>query len=297
MQAVYFLIVVLILNTVLFFMGNKVYFGKYSRVSLDYDAYLLADSHGMPLGNILEKCGIYNFSMSSDSYDDMYIKLKFLLDKTDVETIYITADDHTLSPYRETGNTDRSKIFRTEKEFDNHYEYIKSRYIKRYLVFSQPKCLTVIISFILSKTKNGIKSAIGIKPGKTKSWAELSIDDRIKNAGGRMTGQFPSVNYSINVELSLLGIITICKQNNIRLIGIKFPLSSEYITILGDKTYGADTILRANGIDVLDYKNLFIDKSEYFADQDHLNELGGKEFAEILLENSNEERRNLEIIF
>jgi hypothetical protein len=262
-------------------MDKKLYSDEYSHFSLEYHAYLLSDSHGATLSNMLEKYGIYNFAIPSDSYVDMRRKLEFLLSNhVEINTIYIVADDSPLSLYRETSNNhDRSIIYSTPKQFDHYYEYITNRYIKNYLVLAKPKALGIIRSFILSK----IKDSIGIKTRPSKTWSELSVDDKIKAARDRAKVQFPSTNHSITLEQSLLDIIRICNQNNIRVVGIKFPLSSEYIRVLGDKAYGTDRILQSHNIEVLDYKNLFVNNDTYFEDQDHLNETGARQFVTLLI--------------
>ena len=61
----YFLIVLIIINVVFSFLINALYAGNYKDHSLDFDSYLLADSHGVSLKNFTEKYGIYNFSEGS----------------------------------------------------------------------------------------------------------------------------------------------------------------------------------------------------------------------------------------
>jgi hypothetical protein len=123
---------------------------------------MLADSHGVPLSNMLEQYGIYNFSFGSDSYFDMYRKIKFLSGKTNVRRIFISADEHTLSPYREkTNNMDRSLIYASKKEFKSNYMYIKEKFIKKYIVFFQPKIGDVIQSYMFSKLKNAFMGGGG----------------------------------------------------------------------------------------------------------------------------------------
>jgi hypothetical protein len=257
------------------------YSDKYTHFSLAYSSYLLADSHGEPLSNLTEKYGIYNFSYSSDSYFDMYRKLSFLLNKTKIDTIYIVADEHTLSPYRErTNNLDRSLFYSTPREFDNYYEYFKVTYIKKYLVMLQPKVRDVIQSYMYAKVKNIITP----KQNQPKSLTAMSMEDRIKTAEARVLGQFPSQKSSADLEATLLKIIHTCKENDIRLIGIKFPLSSEYMSALGNKTYNVANILKSKGITILDYNNVFMYNNEYFIDADHLNEKGGIAFMKLLSE-------------
>ncbi|MDR3171872.1 MAG: hypothetical protein LBU17_09640 [Treponema sp.] len=278
-HALYFLIVLLLINGILFFVSQKLYSDKYTQFSLAYPSYLLADSHGEPLSNGTEKYGIYNFSYSSDSYIDMYRKITFLLNKTKIDTLYIVADEHALSPYREkTNNLDRSLFYCTQYEFDNYYEYVKERYIKQYLVIFQPKVRDLVRSYLYAKVINIILP----KQHQPKDWAEMAFEDRIKNTEERVLGQFPSQENSATLEATLLKIIHTCEEHDIKLIGIKFPLSSEYLTVLADKTYNVAHILKSNGIAILDYNSVFRYNNEYFQDTDHLNKQGGLELVKLL---------------
>jgi hypothetical protein len=64
------------------------------------------------------------------------------------------------------------------------------------------------------------------------------------------------------------------------LIGIKFPLSGEFLEILGNKSYKADSILISQGIEVWDFKNTFSNIDSYFEDPDHVSPEG----ANVLLD-------------
>ncbi|MFH2036677.1 MAG: hypothetical protein ABIJ45_09765 [Candidatus Zixiibacteriota bacterium] len=279
-----FLIILLGINMILFMVGKKLYFGAYSKHSLKYKTYLLSDSHGVPLKNFTEKYGVYNFSAESDSYFDMNRKLKYLIKKVKLDTVYLTADDHTLSPYREiVSNEERSLIYSIPDEYDNYYEYLKDRYLRYYLVLFQPNTRSVIRRYVFEmaerifETVDNDNNHEEIIP-----WNEMSEEDRISNSEQRALSQFPAAGHSDSLKISLLEIIETCKENKITLIGVKFPLSSEYVEILDGKTYGAEDVLKSNGIDVLDYTDSFKNRNQYFANQDHLNDDGGQKFAELL---------------
>jgi hypothetical protein len=277
-QIIGVLAVLLVFNFALFFVSKKLYYNDYTNFSLDYSSYLLADSHGHALSNMTEEYGIYNFSYSSDSYLDMYRKFIFLLNNTKVDTIYILADEHSLSPYRETGNNSDRSSFYTSKEYDNSYEYFKAEFIKKYIILLQPKIRDVAHSYVSSK----IKKILKFNSEALEDWANMDNNKRIKIAQVRVKEQFPlSDECSADLKQTLLQIINICKENNITLIGIKFPLSLEYLNALGDKTYGVKDVLESAGINILDYHNIFIHHNEYFQDSDHLNEKGAQALVKL----------------
>lgn len=84
------------------------------------------------------------------------------------------------------------------------------------------------------------------------------------------------------MEDALLEIVDICKSNQIKKIGIKFPLTNEYYAVTSDKSFGVDSIFRVNNLKVLDFQSKYIDKSNLFLDADYLNLEGGKLFADVL---------------
>ena len=274
------------INCIIYFVGKSLYFGDYSKVSLNYNSYLLADSHGLPLKNLTEKYGVYNFSAGSDSYFDMHRKLVYLINNTRVDTIYITADDHTLGQYRESNNnSDRSVIYSLPNQFDNYYDYIKDRYIKYYFVLFQPKLRYIIRSYMGAKLKTVVQfDKYGPSNNKQITWKLMSSSERVKLSRNRAHTQFPDDNRSVNLEQNLMDIINICKQNNIELIGVKLPLTTEYGKVTANKSYGADSVLKLNGYKVLDFSKLYSGNSEYFTDADHLNETGGRYFVNLLFE-------------
>jgi hypothetical protein len=132
-----------------FFIVEKYYHSGsgYEQVNLSYHHYILGDSHSYKLKDFTENAGIYNFSFGSDSYYDMYRKLNYLIDNTRLETVFITVNDQSLSVYRERqNNLDRSIFYTTQKEYDNLYEYLKVKYISRYITLFNPKVRSLVRS-------------------------------------------------------------------------------------------------------------------------------------------------------
>jgi hypothetical protein len=131
-----------------------------------------------------------------------------------------------------------------------------------------------------------------IKPKKENQladWKALSEKEKVKNSDIRVKSQFLSDKPSVKLQHTLIDIINYCNVHKITLIGIKFPLTAEYIKSKNKQSYNADKLLESKNIKVYDFTDVFLSKSEYFSNQDHLNELGGKKFSEILLGN----KRNL----
>lgn len=253
---------------------DKIYFNEYYEVELDKEIYILADSHGDALGN-LNNGKIYNFSAASDSYRDMKIKLEFLIEYSDVETILLIVDNHTLSPYRDQlDNRDRSAHFARPHNFPTYYSYVKEKFIFPNVVLLSPKYGSI--------AKTYIKSLLSFSISKKCSWSELSEIEREKKAQERFEDQFSFSGPSESMENYLDEIIKICRMNRITLFGIKFPISTEYHEKMSTQNYGGDLRLQEAGIEIWDFSTYMSANQEYFKDQDHLNSKGANEFNQIL---------------
>ncbi len=287
-QVSIFLLLVLALNFLLFFMIRGFYIKDYDDVDLGYSAYLLADSHGTPLGDFTEIHDVHNFSAQSDSYLDMERKLNFLLRNTTVERIYISVDDHTLSPTRENqNNLDRSAYYTTKEDFSSYREFVYNKYLKYYCVFLNDRYSLVIKNFIQFELFDFSKWG-GVRS--KSSWEDLSISEQNEVSQDRIDNYFALPSPSEKMSESLQRIIALSKARNIELIGLKFPLSKSYVEILENESYRADSVFLNHNLPIVDFDSLFLEKDFMFRDMDHLDREGGEQFVEILfdsLENKN----------
>jgi len=269
-----FSLIIIALNTVIFIV-KELTFGPYYLHSTKYKSYLLSDSHGYKLYDLTEKMGVANFSFHSESYLDIYRKLLYLSSRNKTDTLYISVDDHTLSPYRELSNNGYKSIKYSFTQGNYNfldYAIFKMQY---YIVIFDPNIRAIITHFIGSQIKKLISFSDNNKVNANKApWNSLSRAVKLKLAEGRVREQFPSGTPSIKLEKSLQDIINLCKQKNIKLIGVKFPLSGEFLEILGNKSYKADSILISQGVEVWDFKNTFSNIGNYFEDPDHVNPEG-----------------------
>ena len=236
----------------------------------------MSDSHGQRLGTLFEEYGVYNFSADSDSYIDMLRKLKYIIMKNKVKLVIITVDDHTLSPYREQRNNhDRSSFFvMWDWKIDSKtYNYVKTL-LKRYIVLLNPKSIDFVKGYLLSKLKKKLSE-------NKMNWDEKLESDKEKGTQERFDSQFKYRSKSYLLESALNEIIAICEQNDIELVGIKYPLSNDYIRIMGNTSFGADDIFRNNNLTVHDFKHLYVEKDNYFSNTDHLNKTSAREFVTV----------------
>lgn len=285
-KAIFFFCVMITVNLLLFTLVKLFYIRDYEEVDLNYSSYLLADSHGIPLGDFTEAFDVHNFSQHGDSYLDMERKLKYLIANTEVSKVYISVDDHTLSPYRDDfNNVDRSAYYTGPEDHQDLFGFLEEKYLEYYIVFMHEKYSLVIRSFLEKELFDFSKWE---KQKKT-SWVDLSEEAQDQKSVSRANDFFPGPQRSTALTASLNSIISICEENKIELIGVRFPLSKSFHKIIGSKNYLADEIFYKEGLVVQDYDSLYLGQDVFFKDQDHLDRAVGAEFAEILFEGIEQE--------
>ncbi|MDR7128893.1 hypothetical protein J2X69_001225 [Algoriphagus sp. 4150] len=281
-QVSVFFVLLLALNFLLFFLIRGFYIKDYDEVDLEYTEYLLADSHGTPLGDFTEVHNVHNFSGQSDSYLDMERKLKYLIRNTTVKKVYLSVDDHTLSPTRESqNNLDRSAYYADIKDFENYQEFIYDKYLRYYCVFLNDRYSLVIKNFLQDELFNFSKWG-GVRS--KSAWEDLSNSEQIEICEDRINNYFEFPFPSVKMSGSLQRIISICKEKDIELIGLRFPLSRTYADMLNEESYGADSILMNYGFQIIDFDSLYLNHDYMFRDMDHLDKEGGEKFVEILFD-------------
>jgi hypothetical protein len=275
--------VLLLINCGFYFLVDKIYWkGYFQHIDDTHKSYLMADSHGLPLKGFTEEYGVFNFATESDSYVDIYRKIKFAINNNAVSNIVISVDDHTLSTYRESmNNLDRSIGYSDIDDYPDVYAMIKEKYIRHYVVLLNPKSRSMIRRYFETSVLNWL----GQKHEHASfTWGNLSDEDRQSRADGRASQQFPENKRSEQLTNHLLDIIDLCKETRVNLIGVKFPLSRAYASAIGDQGYKADSIFHSKGLTVLDFSTIYFDHNEYFENQDHLNLKGGELFSKELAE-------------
>lgn len=270
--------VVLLLNFGLKLLLNNVYFNSYNEVDLEAQTYLLSDSHGAAIGKF-KNDSFYNFSSPSDSYIDIEAKLKYLIRNSEVERVLLTTDEHTLSPYRNTlNNEDRSVYYSSTQDFSNYPNYVWNRYVKYNLVIVNSKYGPIV--------KNYLKSLLARNPGEEEKqlWSEVSMEERKELSFDRYDKQFSFDHLSEELFNSLERIVSLCKSNNIDIVGIKFPVSNEYREAIGSKNFHADSVLIKHGYKIYDFNSEDFSDPKYFKDQDHLNAHGAERIKKAIID-------------
>ncbi len=241
-----------------------------------YNLFLLGDSHAATLKDYPSQCGIFNFAYESDNYLDMYLKTLYISSFAGKgDTILLSADKHTLTDYRKSSvNLSRNIVY---ADYNLNYLREKDRPENpdlRYSPFNRyfPLLNGHFASFY-SEYLRPFKSVV------PRDFSKLSKEVKEFNYRSRYESQFQDRNMSESQEYYLRKIISLCREKEIFLIGIEFPISQGYWKYIEDIPSRAANILKTEGVPVLDLHDQFDRQESVFHDQDHLNRKGAALFC------------------
>lgn len=283
-----FVFLALVFNTLAFhFLAEPVLYEGYvlHRKQLTrYSNFLMGDSHaGVIRQKDLDRMEITNFAFDSESYFDVYNKLHYLMTNFQVDTLYLCVDNHTLSMYRQSWtNRARSIYFSNFKTYSEYYTINhRDYYLKKLVYFRFPLFDTSHSELLKMKFVSLLK---GEEPPDfdTYDFSEVPEEKRIKRSRERISTQYPEKEASVLLNTCLEEIISLCKSEDITLIGIKFPLTLEFYQELGTRSYKADSVFMHHQLPVLDFSQVYLDSLSYFRDQDHLNHRGSEKFVSLM---------------
>lgn len=266
----------------------KGYFNSENEM-VSYRSFMVGDSHAKAIRqNDLDTLKIFNLAYDTDSYFDSALKLKYLIRNKLADTVYVCVDNHTLSHYREWWtNKSRSLYYAEYEDYNNYY---KTRRYDFWLAKN------MYIYLPLTKTENSklfkkyLSNEIQGKRARNYDNYDASSSPRenlIKSSINRVGTQFPDEKQSKRLVQTLEEMLKLCNENNIAVMGIKFPLSREYINAMGRKSFKADSLFITKGYKVFDFTNAFPDSTHFFRDQDHVNYSGSKALVKHLLHSNN----------
>lgn len=176
---------------------------------------------------------------------------------------------YSLIPFSEVSNLSNNTIFL-------YYDYLKIKLIP----YTEWRYALNRMDLDRQKKSNNKFSDKSIKEQEID--AKKFIQDEILICGDKNN------LYDKNSLNYLQKTILLCKDNNIKLVFIKFPLTYNIFNEIKfhvDSTYilnrPSEKIINQQRIPILDFENLFINHNELFFDSHHLNLNGRMKFTEI----------------
>lgn len=288
-----------ILNYIIYLsLTNKLIYKDYESYKVDlleteYSTLIFADSHGWSLTKESEQLkqrlrsnGIYNMSYGSDSYGDILAKITWIINNNiQCHTIILSVDDHMLTKH--ASNKYRTIAYTSASSFSNIYNSNKASYyyywLIRYFPTLYPSNQQLITTFLKSKTPLVSKANDDMEM-LSQQKKEINITKKVENF-------FPSMSFKPKKQLynNLKAITEICENNNIEIIGIKFPIDP-FMNALYSKIKVLDSVkLIASRFRVssfLNYQTSF-NSPLLLGNEDHVNVLGAELIVDELIKISN----------
>lgn len=285
-RLIFFSLITLCISLPLWCFLHEVYLVAYESVSLESRNHILCDSRGLAIQDDLQEYGWHNFSFASDSYVDMERKMKFLIRQNSADTIAVTVDGHCLSSYREVmNNNDRSIIYSNVSDESSWLKYVEMRYLRYFFVFANLKVRDILYSKIMRTLMRKISADDHIDPPTTdgENWMDLAQQVRHRKGRNKVIRQYEGQDRSEVLLASLKNMIAMAEAEGVVLVGVKFPLSPEYLLYGDSLDLGAANIFKEHGLRVVDLSKWAVSCPDLMKDPDHLTREGGREFAHVLI--------------
>jgi hypothetical protein len=245
----------------------------------------------------------YNFASDSESLRETYLKLQYAHRKhPELQYIVLPFDYHMLSSYRERAfDLSRVIYYADVNELANVYG--KPRLVLsihalgyRYLPLLYNKNREMMI---LAEVRDILHLALGKKSQKSVDidecgdpmvhvsrahggvWTKQTDSDRYNESKNRAAVHFTGNMVEPEMVDIMDRILAYCEQNDIKVIGITYPLTLEYQKMMD--SYAVDSVMAVYdakpSFHRFNYVHLYDDKQELFHDPDHLNSDGSVIFT------------------
>ncbi|MBC8432936.1 MAG: hypothetical protein H8D96_13580 [Desulfobacterales bacterium] len=233
----------------------------------------------------------FNFAHGSDNIRQMFLKLDYAIKtKTSIQYVVIPLDYHTFSAYRH-----RNRSFSRDINYTTNYPLIADLYgINKLSAFKELLSRYIPLlsvqnweKYFLILTTKGEEKIFHEEKIKNANWDQLTQSERVMQTKTRVKEQLSEPIVVKDMVNIFDKFIAYCETKNTKLIGVRFPVSAEYIRTSGQ--YGISKAIkifeeRKNKFHFyLDYYVLFKNNPEFFINSDHLSTKGAEVFTKILM--------------
>ena len=241
----------------------------------------------------------YNFSNSAANAKELFLLIKYIYKKQPtIKFIVLPIEYHNFNcGFADNLYLDHIRYLNPEKK-DLRFVYkdiplykIKFQFLIQRLPLLMQKnrelfakvLINDLLLFILGK-KAQVYDSLGDTVN-LRVWTHKNEETRFKDSRSRAKVQSLENIKSDDLVRIFYEIINFCDKNKIKIIGIKYPITNEYLSIINtydinsvNKIYDDTKIFKR-----LDYMDLFKDKQDYFGNPDHLNDTGAEIFTNIVV--------------
>jgi hypothetical protein len=248
---------------------------------------IFSDSHGWSLTNnypegekLLKKHNIENLSYGSDSYFDIYFKLKYLIDKNvKIDTIYLSVDPHQLGKKRVNNNNRNISITYIDypiynKFFELSYaEFFVRKHLRKYLSTFDVNNAKLIQKYLGSKISNNSTT-------KATKWLDLPDDEKHQKSINKFEDFYNKGVSKKQIDV-VRKIFQLCEATEIKVIGVRYPYAPSLENLkIPQEFINVQSSVENNMEGVIEINNL---GDEFFRNQDHVNNKGANVVINIII--------------
>jgi hypothetical protein len=237
----------------------------------------------------------FNWGFSAESYLLTFYKVQYLLrNNEDLKIILASFDLHSFASARAECCSNywfwSGTEYVTYEELgslDENLSYIG------YLLYKNLPFLgngNLLLRLVFLDTREVLSGHVASRS--IVDFASLSPEERVKEAKMRVDKHFrqSEVVFFDKVHDSFVDTVDLALKKEVKVVLVQYPVSKEYFEYLNEnyiEDIGFFEEMALEGVDlgkveILDYRNVFFENPEYFADPDHLNRAGVEAFMEIL---------------
>lgn len=286
----YFISVLLVLNLIFFFtlkqISQYINYFKITPPSNKVKIIILSDSRGNVIKDKMLPDSVANLSYGSDSYNDLLSKMSYAVKNfPNLNTLLLTVDEHCFLSYRaKYNNSDKSILFADYNSYKNvnttnRVNFEISKFVAKWLPITSKKNMILVSKYYESKL---LGKRNNISTNNDSDWCSKTFTVRNKLELERFNFQFNTI-YDPSMASTFISICNLANKYNIKVIGIKFPITVGYRKHLKSKSFTEiKKVISSSGIVVIDYTNDVYNEC-YFENQDHLNSRGAEILTKKLL--------------
>lgn len=253
-----------------------------------YDAVVLGDSHAQ-VGVVPKELGnAANLSQLGEAYIVRYYKLRYNVRKNPgkIKTLVMPLDLHSFSPvWGQNFNNVSSSRYVNFLDYMWHTGVTATalKSFVHYYLFPYADCTREIYRALPKVQKAKRQKDLGLL---TQSLADLSVTN--SQIEWLMSEHYGEEREWLS-QKSLLyfnRIKALCQEHDIRVIFVRFPVSEPYVEaasqVVPIEEFDAMTRELVNewpGAVLLDYRELYFDREDFFSDLNHLNAKGAIHFS------------------
>ncbi|MDO5980483.1 hypothetical protein [Flavivirga spongiicola] len=289
-KSVPYIIVFLLINVVFyqtsdFYKQERKYVKRIETViNNQSEVIFLGDSHVETIKLLDLSDNIGNLAFGGDGINEMYIKVLNMLEyNKNLKYIFIATEPQIFNNTLSSNSTFLNKYI---SQVDDELEVYKKS--KLDLISERiPLFNDSFLRFALNRVYTYFKPD-NVDKNKDKDWSKLTDSERKEIAIN--TGKLDHNSIMTNNDYleTYKKIISLCKTHNIKVFGVRFPVSQHYINqCKEEESLKVDSFIQSLNLHKhFDYSTR-ITVPEYFHDEDHLNLKGVEKLSEIIFENTN----------